>query len=723
MKTKHLIFLALSLLVLLLSGCFSKVDRITTKYYILDYKKASENTSLRMNQPFEKTCEVFDTDVNRTYSRSQLVIKEGFSRISYLPWDLWANRLTDAVPNLIVQRLKAYNIFKQVDRNTGDISPNYYLETTLLNIERVEMGPTKAYIRMEFKLREASTNRVLVSYLYDNHKPVPANEVVQLVETYNEMIMEATDIFAARCRMFLEDKPIPSEFPKYSDDPIQRFLGAQTQILNSQSLDGEMLLQLDFETEAEVHYTYFETDVEDAPHKEGIFGVPETLKAGRYKVLLGDNQEYPIYVEVKPKMRTTVKGEWSELIVMIQDQSKNKVRLGYNLWRKTAEDEYDYYYFGADTSLGEEDFGQKEKVWILPPGTYMVKLGGGHWNELRDFTTVALKKGDSRLLTVVVDPSGERNYMMGAGLLGNKEMALGRKDKHKGAIYLDFNVLANNDVNKDEPVYDISLVGRTENLIDNKYKSLHYTGRSIYSVGLKLSTNSDLKVNPDAYSLKNVLLYTPLRKNKFFRNFSFYGRADVSTHFFDETQHFADVHNVILRDAQGDTLFLATNQSQVRTKVALFPLRLKEGVGITYRWVPTPKFTASIRGGYGWQQDINRRSFILQGSNLHSQIPGDTLRYEVYMEDSSSYDYGIESTLVLSAVNILKFLTVNSSVDLLFPMMKLDKAPRLQSETRFNIKLYRNISMDINLNVEYDKKRRDWVVYNYGSYLRLSLFY
>jgi len=180
---------------------------------------------------------------------------------------------------------------------------------------------------------------------------------------------------------------------------------------------------------------------------------------------------------------------------------------------------------------------------------------------------------------------------------------------------------------------------------------------------------------------------------------------------------------VILRNAQGDTLFLATDQGKVRTKVALYPLRMKEGVGITYRWVPTPKLTASIRGGYGWQQDINTRSFILQGSNLASQIPGDSLRWEIYMEDDTTYDYGIESTLVLSAVNVLKFLTINSSIDVLFPMMKLDKAPRLQSETRFNIKLYRNISMDINLNVEYDKVRRDWLVYNYGSYLRLSLFY
>ncbi len=722
MKKSIFLFLSILVVAMLLSGCFSKVDRMTTKYYILDYKKASENPILMMEEPFAKTCEVFDTEVNRTYSRSQLVIKESFSRVSYMPWDLWANRLADAIPNLLVQRLKAYRIFRQVERSTGDVSPNYYLETNLLNIERVQTGSPRAYLRMEFKLREASSNRVLVTYLYETYKPVPANDVVQLVEVYNEMIMEATDIFAARCRLFLEAKPMPVEYPKKSEDPLVQYLGVQTQIVDSQSSDGEMLVELSFDTDAEVHYSFIETEVEDAIKREGIFGVPETLKAGKYKLLLGENQDYPVNVEIKPKMRTTVSGEWGELIVMIQDQSKNKVRLGYNLWKKHL-DEYDYSYYGSDTSLGEEDFGQKEKVWILPPGTYMVKLGGGPWNELRDFTTVAVKKGDFRLLTVVVDPSGERNYMLGAGLLGNKELALGRSRKHKGAVYLDFNVTGNNDVNKDEPSYDISLVGRTENQLDYSYKSLHYSARSIYSLGLKLDSNSDLRVNPDAYSLKNVLLYTPLRKNRFLRNFSFYGRADVNTHFFDETQRFVDAHNVILKCCTGDTLFLATDQDHVRTKIAFFPLRLKEGLGITYRWVPNPKFSASIRGGYGWQQDMNRRSFIQLGSNWSSQIPGDTLSYEVYMEDSSSNNSGIESTLVLSAVNILGLLTINSSVDVLFPMLKIDQAPRLESETRFNLRLYRNISMDFNVNVEYDKQRRDWWVYNYGSYLRLSLFY
>ncbi|HNZ06911.1 MAG: membrane integrity-associated transporter subunit PqiC [Candidatus Cloacimonetes bacterium] len=722
MKFKLIIYIALLTgLALTLSGCLSKVDRLTTNYYILDYKKATENPILLLSEPFPKTCEVFDTEVNRTYSRNQLVVKENFSKVSYLPGDLWANRLTDAIPNLLVQRLKAYNLFRQVERSTGDISPNYYLETNLLNIEKVMSDNPRAYLRMEFKLRDAASQRVLVPYLHDSYKPLISAEPVHLVETYNEMLMEATDFFVAQCRLFMEGKPLLPVLSKSSEDPLEQFVGTQSEIMNSQISDGELLVLLSSETDAEIHYSYLEIGEEVPIKRQGIIGVPETVRPGKYKLLLGEKEDYPVNVQVDPKRRTTVQGQWGELLVLIMDQSQSKVRLGYNLWRKKP-DAYDYYYYGSDTSLGDEDFGQKEKVWLLPPGTYMFKIGSGPWDDLKDFTTVTIAKGDSKLLTVIVDPTGDRNYMLGAGLLGNKDAVLGKSRLHKGTLTLDFNITASNDISEDDPSYDVSLVGRTDNVLDYQYRSMRFTARSLYSLGLRLVTNTDLRVNPDTYSLKNVVLYTPLREVKFLRNFSFYGRADVNTHFFDEILHYQEPRNIILTCARGDTLWRAPEQDQVRTKIALFPLRLKEGLGITYRWVLSPRFSASIRGGYGWQQDINKRSFSSLYTGVPSQVPGDTLRYDVYTEACSNYDSGIESTLVVSAISLLNFLTINSSIDVLFPMTN-DQEPRFDSETRFNIKLYRNLSMDISLNVEYDKARKDWVVYNYTSFLRLAIFY
>lgn len=711
-----LLILLLAIITLMLGGCFSKVDRMVTNYYILDYKKSSENPSLKMAESFPKACEVFDTEVTRTYNRNQLVVKENFSKVSYLSSELWANRLSDAVPNLIVQRMRAYNIFRQVDRSTGELSPNYYLETNLLSIEKVKSSESQAALSMEFKLRDAASQRVLVSYSYEAYKPLFTQDVTQLVETYNDMIMEATDIFAGRCRMYLEGRPYKPDRSKISDHPIEQWLGEQSQIVDAQSPNGELLLLTSLDTDAEMLYSYQAIDEEEVIRREGTFGVPETLAPGKYKINLGEGQELPIYVQIDPKRRNTVIGEWGELIVMILDQNQGKVRMGYNLWKKRL-DQYDYYYYGSDTSLGEDDFGQKEKVWILSPGTYMIKLGTGPWNELKDFTTVSINKGDAKLLTVVVNPAGETNYMLGAGLLGNKEMLLGRSKLHKGTLFLDFNITGSNEISKEKPSYEVSFVGRTDNHLERQYRAFRFSARSLYSLGLRMDNDSDLRINPDTYSLKNVVLYTPLRKLKFFKNFSFYGRGDVNTHFFDEYLRFKEPQNVILERDTGSICML-NNEDKLRTKIAFFPMKLKEGLGITYRWNVSPKFTASIRGGYGWQQDINRRSFLYGGTVTVS----DTI-WEKYQEAPSKFDSGIESTLVISAISLLRFLSINSSIDVLFPMGDGDIDPRLESETRFNVKLYRNLSMDFSINLEYDKARRDWLVYNYNSYLRLSIFY
>ena len=48
---------------------------------------------------------------------------------------------------------------------------------------------------------------------------------------------------------------------------------------------------------------------------------------------------------------------------------------------------------------------------------------------------------------------------------------------------------------------------------------------------------------------------------------------------------------------------------------------------------------------------------------------------------------------------------------------------KYESENRVNIKLLRNISIDIRANLIYDKSTKDYLLYDYSSYLRLSLFY
>lgn len=724
MKTLHRFLSALSLLaLLLLSGCFGKLDRLVTNYYVLDYQPGTENPALNRTESSPKILEVLDAEVNRTYSRNQLVIKDSFTRVRYLQNDMWSNRLSDAVPNLVVRRLQAYNIFHQVGRSTGEYNPDYYLETSVMNLEKIESENPQAYLRIDFRLRDSATQNILLAYKAERYEDLPDDAITYLIQTYNNMFMKEADILAGRISLFLDGKVITAETPDTDLTPVEDFVYTEASQSAQMTADGELLLKLNSRQDAEIRYNLEGTDPSENPisRNDVEFNKAVTLKPGQYRVTIGENQDIELLAEVKSGLRTVLSKEWSELVVKVIDRNQTRVRLSYDVWiKKTGE--YDYYHYGTGTSVGDDDLGQLDKVWIMAPGTYMIKLGGGAWNDLRDFTTVNLNKGDGEVLTVVVDPSGENNLLVGAGILGEDPSLVGRAFVHKGAIHGNINLSSNNNVDQDKPTYGLNLTSQLENNLDIIYPLRHFTARSYYDLGMYRSTNSDMRINTDSYYLKNVLLFTPWEASKTLNNFSFYGRGDLYTHFFDENLYFSTSKNLIRISSTGDTLDVKTNQDRVKTKTALYPIRLREGTGLTYRWVVSPKIMLSLRGGYGWQQEFNKGSFKLTSTGQNLAIP-DTLLYDVYTESKDLFAHGLESTLVLAAINILNFMTINSTFDVLFPVNSPDNNPRFDSENRFNFRIYRNISLDAKLNFQYDQSKNDWVVYDFGSYLRLSLYY
>ena len=279
---------------------------------------------------------------------------------------------------------------------------------------------------------------------------------------------------------------------------------------------------------------------------------------------------------------------------------------------------------------------------------------------------------------------------------------------------------SNNEVDEKNPTFALNLAGQFDNTIDHEFRPFHYNMRSIYDIGANYTIdNEDFRINKDNYSLKNTLLLYPWRKEKrFFNNLAFYGRADLNTHFWDEYTYFSDTKNYIVYDSEGIEIDRALDQAKIRTKIALFPLRLKEGTGLTYRIAFNPKTWVSLRTGYGWVQDLNRKTLSSAGSVII-----DSLSYDVFTEAEDRFDRGIESTLIFSAVNIFNFLSINSTFDALFTFSDGVMTPSLDNENRINIRLYRNISLDAGLNFQYNEAIRDWWSYNYSAYLRMSLFY
>ncbi len=691
----------------------------------MEYQPGSEKPELRRANNTGKNLEVLDTVLPRTYDRNQIVVKENFYKVKFLQTDVWATRLRDAIPNLVVQRVKAYNIFGTVSRGEIlDKEPHYFLETTVYNIEKIEGAEPRAYLKMEFVLRDSTSERIVLSHKNERSVELIDPSMIYLVQAFNDMIMEETDLFAAKCNLYFSGHKIDEKSLATSASPMARYVYEEMFASETVNDYGELMVITKTQTEEELRYTIEELDSLNSviSTDELVMGVPALLRPGRYRVIIGEMEDLIIPVQILPRQRTVVKPNWGELKIVIMDESKSRVRMGYDLWKKDAEGEGYKIYSGGMVSMGEDEVGAVDKLWILPPGSYLVKLGGGSWSDLKDFATVALAEGDKKTLTMIVDPAAEGNVLIGAGVFADEDIGLGSKRIHRGAIHGNISLSSNNNVDKKKPTSSVSLAGQFDNSIDTHelIKPFHFTTRSIYDLGLNKTSNQDLIFSPDDYSLKSVLMLYPMEKKKFLRNFAFYGRMNINTHFFDETTYFSENKNIILQNAEGDICSTLLDQPDLKTKIAFYPLRLKEGTGLTYQINFSPRAWTSLRVGYGWLQDYNTSSYVFDKTIVDTQTG---LSYDRYIEEPNSSSKGIESTIIFSALNLLKFVSINSTLDVLFRMGVPDHTYRLENENRISFKLFRNISLDVKFNTFYDEAEKPWMVYDYTTFLRLSLFY
>ena len=719
---RHLIGLSLAIVILTASGCAFMGKRVTTSpnYYILDYLPATENPALKQIQPFDKLLEVRETSLPRTYDRNQIVRKKSYMQISYLTNDLWSTKLYDAVPNLIVRRLNAYRIFRNVSRDLGVARPDYYLETYIQNIELVEGPKPYAFLRMEFSLRDSKTQTLIFTNRNERTKVLHDSSISYLVQSFNEMIMAETDLFAAKCIDFLQGQQVTDSFDTIPLEERKMAVYSEEFIEPGGVIDmesGELRVPLLMSSEVPLPFeaAYLGSDDIRDDVVTGTMNELLVLHKGSWEIALGSDQDISTVVDIKPQMRQVISPFWSELIVRIIDESQTQVRMRYDIYAKTYGQETFDIKVNTRYSPGDE-VGEFEYLWVLKPGNYMVTVNGAVPNAYRDFTTVSLEEGKSYILTIVVNPTGERSVLVGAGILESSVLR-GRPRLHKGAVHTNINFASNNSVDKNNPTSSISLSGEFDNKINYDIWPLHFTAKSLYNLGFDKTTGTDFRINIDDYSLKNVLVFYPWNVQKTLRNFGLYARANINTHFFDEYSFFQDEKNFLKTSQDGDSVFVLAAK-KLKVKDSFYPLRLKEGLGVTYRMNLATNMIVNLRSGFGWLQDKEDGVYSYVGD-----VEVDSVLYDLYHETPSSDTQGLETTVLVNITNLLNFLNISSNLDVLFPMGVTDKSTKYEFENLLNIKLFRNISIDFKANIKYNKVLRDYIQTDYSAFLRLSLYY
>ena len=702
----------LSLVILFLFGCLAR-NIVPRNYFILEYYSHSEIDELRLDKPFDQSVYIEDTKVPRTYNRKQIVVRHFGPRITYSDNNLWGIKLSKIIPNMIKKRLDSYNMFKNTQRELFTSDPDYVIDTSINNIEMyISETFYQARLNIDFTYRKRDMEKPLITHSANIERVLLKQDFDTFAQTINEILLDEIDKFAAKINIhntygsqaLVEQDNIPIEI-----DP------ALVEILDSEegnSSKGLLLVPAISRTENEPYYKVFD---KYGYERSAKIGEALPLMEGTYSIEYGsgnkDQKMTKKNIKVHPRYKTIIEPDWGCLIVEIIDENRNFAKVIYELFGLEDGESYGSE-FPAEVELGEQ-----EKVWVLEPGHYKITINNEPFNTYTDFTTVLIEEGSVQKLTIVMetDEEGNPTNMAGAGILEESFLAASMESlKLSSAIHINGNLNSDNELDEDNPKTTITMNSQLENYLIYDKDPLFYNMKSVIDMGVSKTTDTDFRLASDEFDLKNTGIYY------FVKDLGFYGRFDVNSHFFDETQYSSkdfyyqkfDVNRVAL----GDSVL----SDEIKTKPSFYPIELKEGIGINYRILNLSRANLSFRAGFGIRQSFNKDVFVYNTSETF--IDNDNIEHRKYFELASTNTTGTELSLV-GNFQLPYNLTYSSDADFYFPFDE-DGDYTFEWENSFNLNLFKHISIDYKFNLEKldEESGIDYLVKEHSLFLRVTYF-
>lgn len=704
MKKSLYIISVLILVLVAFAGCSNNRVIKEVNHYILDYFPHLDKEELRQTNAFPYSVEITETQIPRSYQRNQIVVKNSINTISYSETDLWADKLYNAVPQLLLQKSNRYNFFESIQRDLYTSIPDFYIDTFIGNIEKVTtQDKVSAHVRIDFYLRN-SKQRIVVVHRSNRTIQVLDNRMSSIVQTFSEIISEEYDNFLFKTKDYLvEGIESKSQIPELSREGVE-YKDIYEAMSDESSGDntGELTVpNLSNKPNAPTvlvksNETSFDTIIE----MDEII----TLPVGTYTLYLGQGQEkeilYPI--EIKPKYRTIVEPSWSSLIINVIDSSKNNVRINYDIYEGDSNEAVGFDFSAADEA------GEENRNWILEPGRYFITIDGASFSTYVDFTTIDLLPGEHYNLTLVVDPDGSNGKLLGAGIHPQEtENLLKTFWSTQNAFHLNFNINVDNENEEDSFDENFTLSSQFDRKMYYKRENLDYEGRIDWELGFNKESEQDLKISVDDFRFNNTVIYN------IWNQLGFYGRFDTNSHFFPKHSYFTSDTNYIIKDETGVVIDTLYNKDRIKMQNPIFPLTLKEDIGLNYRINNGKYGNINFRAGLGWLQTYNKEFLVYD-----TDVDG----FRVYNKLADTSTKGI-ATSIVGNVNIPQIrLSWSSTADLLIPLQGEQK-PTFEFINVFNIKLIRNVSWDLRFDVNYNETVKDYFVYRTSSFIRLSYFF
>jgi hypothetical protein len=667
---------------------------------MLDYFNHLDNKELIREKPFDYSVWVTETKVPQNYARRQIVIRHFGPKITYDQYHLWGVKLSSIIPEILLKKIGNYRFFKQARTELVREKADFIIESKIANIEFTKSNHiNQARLVMEFTLRKTDQETILIRHQINREDKLSDASFDNFVLRINTILLQEMDVFLEKTKQYFETGLVKSE------TIVEKAVTQHTkQTADISLIDGMGTINLPniSGTDNEPYYQVLDKRGNEVASER--MGTAVALPTGEYHVVYGSGSHRQMMMQenvpVHARYQTTIEPDWGCLLVDIQDEDRNYAKIRYEIFDAETGESY------GDEFPKNEEIGEKEPVWILPPGLYRVIINNEPFNTIRNYTTVLVEVGKMHRLRIVVglDEDGNPTNLIGSGILSGKEL-LGQNKLWKiySAIHGNLSVVSKNETDKDEQETSITLTSQLESQLVYDKKPFHFISKNIIDLGTTKTSDTDFRLSLDNFDFKNTFIYY------FLQDIGLYARLNMNTHLFPSYSYFSEPTDYVLIDEIGDTLSTHVGKTKILTNPIFYPLNLKEGAGLNIRVFNLARVSTYLRFGFGMEQNI-RKDVFAKDSNLN-----------VFYRQKSEYKEGMEISII-SSIQLLPSVTYATDAYVLFPFNS-KKNRTIEWENTITFKLFRYVSLDYKLRLENRFINEDEYLYNRQSlFLRVTYF-
>jgi ABC-type uncharacterized transport system auxiliary subunit len=153
----------------------------TRNYYVLSYQSAPVPAG-NSNQPYPYSLQVQRFDVQRIYSRQNIVYRFAPQELKWYEYQQWAVRPDYMVTDLVLNHIETAGIFNRVGMEYLDARPDFRLEGVVEALERFDAGDVfYGHFAMSLKMVRTGDGQQVWEYSFDERKQVYQREMVYTV--------------------------------------------------------------------------------------------------------------------------------------------------------------------------------------------------------------------------------------------------------------------------------------------------------------------------------------------------------------------------------------------------------------------------------------------------------------------------------------------------------------------------------------------------------------